>query len=237
MITIKIDDRELRRRLTGIAKKQMPFAASRALNATGYDILEENKNLMRNVFDNPTPWTLNAFMVKRATKNHLTVSVERKTAVGRRFYLDVQKAGGARKQTGIESLFEHNLPFAGQINAVIPTRNIRRNKYGNVSPAAMQRILSGVKVQRDKMQNSTRASAKRSRGRRAFYFAPKAGSRLSPGVWERRGRRIRKVLAFTKVMPKYTAKFPMEKHARGVAVRVFAPHFKRELHRAVQTAR
>ncbi|WP_237402766.1 phage terminase large subunit family protein [Rhodovulum sulfidophilum] len=52
------DLRKLVSRLRDVERKQMPYATMLALNATGEAVLEENRTLMRKVFDRPTRWTL-----------------------------------------------------------------------------------------------------------------------------------------------------------------------------------
>lgn len=227
------DLKKLAGRMRDIERKQIPFAASLALNATGEDVMGSNQNLMRRVFDRPTRWTLNAFYLKRSTKTDLNASVQRKTAVGRRFYLEVQSDGGGRKKSGIESLFSARLEGGDNIDAVVPTRAVRKNRYGNVSPAQMKRILSGVKVQ----SASTAGAGGKAGAGRARYFASKPGGKLSPGVFERKGRKIKKVLAFTDEAPRYRSIFPMERNGYAVAGKVLAGHMRRSIKRALASAR
>lgn len=224
-------------RMDAVARKQVPFASSLALNKTGEDIMAENQKLMKRVFDRPTRWTLNAFYLKRSRKTDLNISVERKSMVGRKFYLEVQSEGGGRPKTGIERLFSDRLAYEDHIEAVLPTKALRRNKYGNVAPGRLQQILSGVRVQNDKAQNSTAASNRRAGARRARYFVPRPGGKLTPGVFERTGRRIKKVLAFTQAAPQYRAIFPMEEHGYKVARRVLPEHMKKALAHALATAK
>lgn len=224
-------------KIRNVDKKQLPFAASLALNATGQDILDENKELMQQVFDRPTRWTLNAFYLRRSNKRNLQVVIERKSAVGRRFYLEVQNEGGARRQTGIEQLLSQRLAYAGHIQSVLPTRNTKLNRNGNLSPAQMNRILSGVKAQRDGAMNTTVASAKRNRGRRDSFFVPGVDSSLSAGVYARRGKAIKKVLTFSDRVPRYSKRFPMQKHAAGVAKRKFPSHMRSSFRRALASSR
>ncbi|MAY85569.1 MAG: hypothetical protein CML02_02425 [Pseudooceanicola sp.] len=72
----------------------------------------------------------------------------------------------------------------------------------------------------DGAQNTTAASRARANAgssRRAEYFVPRADSALSPGVYQRKGEKLTKVLAFSEVAPSYSKRFPMEAHAEKVA--------------------
>lgn len=220
-------------KLRDIDRKAMPDVTRWALNDMAFAVHDGNKDLMRRNFDRPTPFTLNAFFVRKATRTVQEAEVRRKDFAARRHYLEVQNEGGRRRQTGVERLFTRRLKYEGLINAVVPTRNIRKNRYGNVAPGTLQRILSGVQAQGDRAQNTTAASRARAKGRRAEYFVPSQDSKLSPGVYERRGRGIRKMLAFTESVPTYKERFPMERHAAKVAANEAPGAVERALKRAL----
>lgn len=214
------DLRALEHKLNDIDRRVMPKAARWALNDVAFEILAENKDLMRRVFDNPTPFTLNAFYVRKASLSDLNAVIERKRFPASRHYLEVQSEGGARRKTGVERLFTQRLRYEGLIQAVVPTKSLRRNRYGNIAPGTLQRIISGVRAQGDGAQNTTAASRARANAgssRRAEYFVPRADSALSPGVYQRKGEKLTKVLAFSEVAPSYSKRFPMEAHAEKVA--------------------
>lgn len=232
----KSDVRKFEQRLKDIEQRAMPKAARWALNDVAFDVLFANRDLMKRVFDRPTPFTLNAFYVRKATTENLNAVVERKTLVSRRHYLEVQNEGGRRKMTGVERLLSQRLKYSGLIAAVLPTKNLRRNAYGNVAPGTLQRILSGVRAQGDSAQNTTgasRARANASGRRRAEYFVPSPESALSAGVYERSGKKLKKVLAFSEATPSYSQRFPMEENAASVAEERIEPAFERAFERVM----
>ena len=61
---IKIFTRELR----GIQKKQIPFAVSKALNATAFDVQNTLKKALGIYLDRPTKYTISALRVKKSDK-------------------------------------------------------------------------------------------------------------------------------------------------------------------------
>lgn len=207
----------LSQRFRDIDDRLMPEMNRLALNDMAFKVHAENKELMRRSFNNPTPWTLNAFFVRKATRGYLVAEVLRKDAQRGRHYLETQQTGGKRGLTGLERLFKERLKYDGLIVSVLPTKALRKNKYGNVAKSRMQQIISGVQAQGDATQNTSVASRKRSKGKRAEYFVPKADGKLSAGVYERKGDKIAKVLAFSDKAPTYRKRFPMEKHAERVA--------------------
>lgn len=237
MITISGNIDRLVRQLDDAQVRQIPYALSRALNDTAKDVVEAEKLHMASVFDRPTRWTLNAFRVERSSKSNLVATVERKTAVGRRFYLEVQAEGGARPQTGLERAMGYRLKYAGQIVAVTPAAGMRLTAAGNMSPAMVSRVMSAVQVQLDRHQNTTARSRKRAPSR-AQYFVPRPGSKLSPGIWERRGKRtLRKVMHFTTAVPTYTPRFKFEEIAARKSRETFETNLYRWLQQALATAK
>ena len=147
------------RKLKEVEVKRVPMAARWALNDVAFEVLAENRKLMQEVFDRPTPFTLNAFYVRKATLTDLTAVVERKRAQAGRHFLEVQSDGGPRKMTGVERLMTQRLKYSGLIAAVLPTKHLKRNQYGNVAPGVLNRIISGVQAQGDSAANTTADSA------------------------------------------------------------------------------
>lgn len=219
--------------LDAIDNRALPEITRLSLNDMAFAAFDATKDLMRERFDNPTRWTLNAFFVRKATTTRPVATVERKRPASGRHYLEVQQSGGPRPQTGIERLLSRRLKYSGLINAVLPTRNTRTNRYGNIAPGTMNRMLSAVQAQADRAQNTTAASRRRN-PRRAGYFVPRDGSSLSPGIYERRGKTIRKMLAFSEAVPTYTPNFPMEERAEKVAAQTAAPAVERAIARVIR---
>lgn len=231
--------RELERDLSDVARRQVPFAMSRAINDTAADLIELNKRQMARTFDAPTRWTLNAFHFTRATKARQIATIKRKTAPASRDYLLRQAEGGTRKQTGLERLMNTRLAYSGQVGYVVPTKYMGRNRHGNMHPGQVQRILSGLKAQNDSAQNETSKSAKRQRrSGNLRYFVPKEESRLSPGVYARKGKAAPiKVLAFTSKAPRYNARFKFYPNMNKAAARIMPARFSRAFAAAMATAR
>lgn len=226
---------DVERDLSNSAQRQLPFATSVALNDTGKDLIELNKRHMRRTFHNPTRWTLNAFHFRRATKRRLQIKIQRKFAAARKDYLLRQVEGGRRHKTGLERLLNARLGA----NNVVPTNHARKNKHGNVSPGQIQRVLSGLKAQGDAAQNETKASgARKRRSSAARYFTPRAGGRMTPGIYERKGRKApKKIFAFTDKAPSYRKAYQFYPKMNAAAGRRFPRHFYRALAKAFATRR
>jgi hypothetical protein len=235
-ISLESNIRAVARDLSDAARKQVPFATSIALNETGKILVELNKRQMARAFKSPTRWTLNAFYFRRSSKSRLFIKIERKWIQARKDYLLRQVEGGPRPKTGLERRLNASL---GRSGFVVPTKYIRKNRYGNVTAGQYQKILSGLKAQNDPLQNETKSSgARKRRSRAARYFTPAAGSRLSPGVYSRQGRaKPKKILAFTGKTPRYQKRFKFYYNMNNAASRVFPKQFERALARAWATRR
>jgi hypothetical protein len=114
------DFRPMTRRLDDLAKRQVPFATAQALNDTAAAAQIAVKRRLPSIFDRPTPFTLNAIGLERATKTRLVarVFVKEKQAG----YLTVEETGGT---------------VTPKKRAFLLPRGIRRNQYGNMPKGAI----------------------------------------------------------------------------------------------------
>lgn len=207
---------------------QIPWVTVQALNDTALEGLEAVQDEMRARFDRPVNFTLNAFMVWRADKRTMMAMVKERPSVGRRHYLKVQGSGGPRPNTGLEKLVQSRLRYAGNITAITPASGAKLDASGNWSTGQRNRVLSAVQSQRDSTANTTAASRKRNR-KRAQYFVPRPGSKLSPGIWERDGKTIRKIVHFTQAVPTYRQSIDWRETVQRRTASAFARHFRARL--------
>lgn len=235
-LKIELDTREAERAVGRVFESQIPFAMMLTLNEVGKEALDKVEAEIERTFDNPTRWTKKAFYLRRASKRKLYALIERKTAVGRRNYLETQSEGGARPQTGLEKLLSKRLPYAGIIRTVTPASGMRLNKHGNISPGQLQRVLSGVKAQRDSAQNQTKKSKARNR-KRESYFVARHGGHLSPGIYSRKDRKIKKVLHFSDSKANYRKRLDVGAPVKRVVAQDFADKLQAHLKRAIRSAK
>src|SRR5690606_18049531 len=109
-----IDEQNLfGRTLTELERDQLPFAAMRAANETGFAVRQRWAEIMPRVFDRPTPMTQRAVMVRKATKQrpHAEVFIRDEAVNGTppAKYLLAQVEGGARRSKRVEQ----RLTYAG----------------------------------------------------------------------------------------------------------------------------
>lgn len=63
-IGVSVDITKAVAALDNLAKTQVPFAASKALNEAAQKVVEAEQREMRDVFDRPKPYTLNSLRVR-----------------------------------------------------------------------------------------------------------------------------------------------------------------------------
>jgi len=113
MLNIKGDLKNITRHLNRVQKKQIPFAASLAINNTLKQVVKAEKAQIVKKLDRPTPFTVNAFKINWSKKHRLHGEVVIKPAQWK--YLKYQIEGGTRTK-----------------NPIVPTKDSKLNQYGNI---------------------------------------------------------------------------------------------------------
>ncbi|RJL13700.1 hypothetical protein C9E82_13305 [Paracoccus siganidrum] len=233
MLKITVEDQALQDSLRHLAERDIRVAATWALNDTASDVLQHVQDRMDEVFDRPTRFAKNAFTVRGARPTKLEAEVIERPSVGRRHFLKVQEFGGQRGQTGLEGLLSARLAYDGHIQAAVPAAGAKLDAYGNWSSGERNQALSAVQAQRDRTANTTDRSRRRNR-KRAGFFVPREGSKLSPGIWKRNpDGSIQKILHFTTVAPVYEERLGFFDGAAEVYADRLPFHLKRTLAKMV----
>jgi hypothetical protein len=197
VITIKVDTSgidALVRQLQAQAR-QVPKAISLAINRVADIAKQDEIKEMRDVFDRPTAYTLNAVAVERSTSRTLTAVVKLKDdatkAIPASKYLLAQIRGGFRRQ----KRFERALQAAGAMPAgmiAVPARD-QLDANGNMNRGTIIKILSYFKAfpEQGYRANITEARKKRmakgtkTRHGSAYFVGRPADGKLPFGIWER----------------------------------------------------
>jgi hypothetical protein len=226
-ISLRLNPSDFTAALQFLSDRDVKIAATWALNDTADDVLTDIKNRMDVVFDRPTRFTKNAFMVVKARPDALEATVQERRANAGRDYLKIQETGGARRQTGFEHLLSRSLAYDGVIQSIIPADDARLDAYGNWSKGERNQVLSALQAQRDGTANTTERSKKRNRNR-ATYFVPKHS--LTPGIYKRTaGGDIGIVALISPKVPVYHQRLGFLDHAETVWKAKLPVHLNRTL--------
>ncbi|HEX7850153.1 MAG TPA: hypothetical protein VF485_10530 [Sphingomonas sp.] len=111
------DIRQVHRGLSDLQRRQIPFANSLALNELAKGVRDVERDLLDDTFDNPTPFTENAYRIEVATKAKPVAIVWAKDIQAQ--YLEPYVTGGDR--------------FLGTKRGMLVPRAVGVNKYGNLT--------------------------------------------------------------------------------------------------------
>ncbi len=213
-------------------QREVPFVSAYALTKTAQEIKAAEVELMAQVFDRPTRFTLNALYVRPATKRDLRAYVEFKEGFGSIpawRYLGPQVEGGARAKKSHERALER----AGLLRSdefVVPGKGAKLDAYGNMKGPEITRILAqlgaaehGAGYQANMTARSKKRNVRKAGGR---YFVLR--DRGAPnGVYFRKtgSRELTPIMIFVRA-PHYAKRFPFYDKAREVFDLRFAANFR-----------
>lgn len=223
--------------------RQIPFAASKALNQTGDVLLATNKREMKKQFENPVRYTLNAFYKKPARYNDLHMAIKRKTAQRGKHYLEVQHKGGVRPNKRVETLFKYSLPYTGIVGAVLPTKH-SKTRNGGISMARVNEAigqLGGTTPQSSFTKARSRSAVERLTRRKTatqyFIGYREDGKNKTDGIYRRQGKRVQKMFHIIESAPKYRPNFPFFPPLIRNAKSYFPSQLRKQFRLAIRTQR
>lgn len=249
--------------LTNIQKKQVPFATSVSLNETAKEFSKEVVNKMRQVFINPTPYTLRGVKVlKFAKKDRLRAEVGLRTdSPGKGGAWDKvlghQFNGGQRAWKRSEAAFMHVGILPSGMNMVPPKDSswaVQLDAYGNVSPGFITMLISYFQAFPDVGYKAN--STKKTRDKRAKYGVTDEGSKtingvvyfvahygrgshLYPGIWAKRGIHgsdVAPVLLFVR-RANYSPRISLRLMGQQLIYKEFNKQFAIAMRTAIETAK
>ena len=207
--------------LAGLGK-QVAFAASNALNATGKAVSDAMPAEIDKVIDKPTPFTRRGVRVlKFANKGRLETTVGFMKAQAE--YMRWQIEGGSR-QPGAAGL---RLPSA-----------IKVNEFGNIPKGLINQLIAVArkegklgKVKARRVQVSSKVAL--------FYGDPldKTGKTWPRGIYKVANDSLIPLVVFPVTTARYRAIFDFPRIAEGIVRREWSRQFDRALSDALRTAR
>lgn len=128
-ISVRTEFERLNLTLNDFARRQLPFAAARALTATVQGARRDVQAGMPKVFDRPTPFSQRGITIRSATRNNLeaVVLVQPLQAA----YLRIQEEGLRREP---------------KRRALITPKSVRLNQYGNIPHRGLARMKGRADV-------------------------------------------------------------------------------------------
>lgn len=231
-------------------RARLPLAGAIAINKTLAEVKPAVVEEMTQVFDRPTPYTLNSVYSKGATpaSQEGTVWLKDDFLGGGSHpateYLIPEIEGGVRA----EKRSEYILRAAGVLPpglSAIPGDRATLDAYGNISRGQVQAILSYLRLS-DTVSGRTsnrpvgalnKRQARKAATQARYFVAAKDsahGRHLAPGIYERTANGINAVLMF-RTKPQYAGVLDFEGVCQRKAEDVFQGHLREQI--AISVAR
>ena len=230
--------------------RQAKFAGRLALNDAGFKIREGLGRYAAQVFDKPVNATIKAGLVKKApvwgSAKQITTQVylrnEMSGGVPPGRYLQAQIRGGGRNDKSSEKRLHDTVIYTKKWGAqqILPrgwqtiVHKDYQNSKGNITKGMIQKIMADLRAFHDPAQS--RADGVKGR---FFVIHPSWNIKgMTPGIYERKGKRMKIVLIFKpRKSINYTPRYNFHHYAYLNADRNFAFLFKQRFAQAMRTAR
>ncbi len=217
-LNITTDLKRFTRQLNDLERRQVRFAAARALNDVGDRALGDLKVAMQRVFVNPKPYTLNAVRRVPAHRDNLatTLAIKDRGPAGQTApasFLSAEILGGQRHIKRFEAAIDGIGGVTGM--ELIPGRGAKLDRYGNVPSATIRSIIASLRASpADKVAG---AGGKRRRARNVAlirhrevtaWIVRSRGGGAPLGIWGLKSPgHVAPVLFFARSKPDYSRRF------------------------------
>lgn len=207
-IRSNLDD--LKKDVTDLQKKHLPKAQVAAATRTGAYVFAALRSEMEEVFEDPTDFTLKGLRYRKATTDRPVVSIWLEEFSGKGIapatYLRPQIQGGTRRHKRFErALIERGL--MSPLAFAVPGRQAPLDANGNVPGSFIVRVLSDLKAFGEQGYRANRRGKRTGRRKTNYFFVPRPGSTLKPGVyWHMPNKMLGVVFAFVS-RPAYEKKY------------------------------
>lgn len=246
-IELSADLRPLLNRLQNV-QRQIPFVIASSLTKTAVKVKPEIRKEMEQVFDRPTPYTLNSIFVQPANKKdenpiaRVGLKDDQESALStRQFtgaglaaeYLWPEIGGGSRPL----KRFELRLQRAGILPPgmfVVPGKGAKLDRYGNLDLGQLVAILAKLGTIREATAAASNRRKRNSKYVAAQYFVSRGG-RLHRGIWQRLpDRKLIQVYLFVDGVS-YRRIFGFDRVAIDAALRLLPGEFEAAIDAALRS--
>ncbi len=236
-------------RQLGEMKKQIPFAASLAINRTAQSVKRRLVDEMVNVFDRPTPYTLDSVYIKPSMKHNLVAEIGLKDdsfkGIPASKFLFPQIEGGSRSQKRFErALIANGIMPRGFV--AIAGGGVDLDRYGNIPRRLIIELLAyfrafpemGYKANMTAKRRANLFSGSlKKRGYRYFMIGLNH-SHLAPGIYKT-WRGSRELLCMVQFVSQanYQKRFRFLGVSQQAIDETWHDNFQAAINKAIRTAR
>lgn len=244
-ISIKIDVsiKQCLEDLHKLKQNQIPFAISLGLNSLAFDAKRDVQYRLPQIFDRPTPFTVNSMYVVKSHKKQNPIAASlgfkyfaSKGTPAAKYLMHHTTGGGRAHKKAEESLIR-----AGRIAGnkyLVPGPAADLNQYGNIKHSEMGKMLSALEASWDSAANSKGA-------KRAAFIMSRSGKTILKRVTSGRTnagshfrtRRMYMPFMFVTDQPHYSKSLDLQSIVDRYVDRAAPWHFDSAIQRAIDTAR
>ena len=196
-VDVRVNVGRILRGFKNFPTEKLPFALALATTKTAQAVADAQRHEMSDVFDKPTPYTLDSVFMKSATKTNINALVGIKNFSGKGTpatkFLMAEIVGGARKL----KRFEIALRSVGALPPgyyAVPGSAATLDAYGNIDRGLIVQLLSyfkafpemGYKANMTDKRKAALAKGNAKTGKLGVaYFAGYIPGVSTPGIWAR----------------------------------------------------
>jgi len=208
MLSVHSDTKQLTAYLNRVQRKQIPFAAAKALTQTAFDVrLALQKALPRHL-DRPTKGIINSVQVVKATKYNVTARVG---------FAGLGFGKTAWKESPAKIMRRHikgGTRYPNKRAIAVPVKQ-RTNKYGNLPRNKISTLLA----------NTTK------------YFSGTPKGMSNAGIYERQKKKLKMLVAWEPKATYQGGRFPFKSIVKLGVAKNYRKRFEKALQNALDTAR
>ena len=257
-LDIKIDARDIGKKLDALVRKQLPFAASQAINDSLRIARTDLQDQMRDRFSAPVPRTLNSPRMKFSTKSNLTgriwIDDEPAKGIAPARYLAAEILGGPRHHKRFEKALQSRGIMPAGMYAT-PGPGAPPDANGNIPGSFLVQLLSYLQAfgeqgyranMTDKRRRQIQKVGRSARGYKTIngvaYFASDGKGRnahLRPGIYRKtgtHGANVMPVILFVSP-PSYSVRLPFATIVAQSFQQSFNHRLRIRLDKALETAK
>lgn len=249
----------LKKGLTALQLEHYPTAVRKALNDVVRIVHRGEQQLASAELNHPTPYTLNAFKVRYASKTKLAARVffqDPARLHDSQHYLYPNVYGTKRGYKPFEGkLYSMGLLRRGQF--VVPGKSVKLDSYGNAPRGLYQEIIAwfqGNKGDSAKKNITAKGMAKKRKGTRSKYgyewlVVKERKGRLIPGIYKRtflnftrtengkaRATSLQLVFLFVTGISTYENRVPFHAEGKKIFNAFYKISFGQEMEKAIRAA-
>ena len=207
-IDVRADTKKLTKWLNQAERKQVPFATSRALNATAFNVRSKLQKELPNYLDRPTGGIIKSVQVQTSSKRNLVATVGFVGDGFRKSQWRNSPASIMKKQ------IEGGVRYPNKKAIAVPVQ-LKTNTYGNIPRNKLTNLLANKKK----------------------YFSGVPKGRSNAGLYERKKNGLKMLVSWESKTNYNGGRYPFNYIAKSAVQKNYKKNFDKELTKALKSSK